>query len=113
MEGITIMRAPTIGWLARAAGVNVETVRYYERIGLVPKAPRSPSGRRNYGLGHARRLLFIRRAKARAIAAVRLESLRAKRAELCRQEVALTAAISKCGEATAPCPLLDMLGRIN
>jgi MerR family copper efflux transcriptional regulator len=52
-----------IGELARGAGVNVETIRFYERRGLIPRPPRRESGYRVYGEEHLRRLHFIRRAK--------------------------------------------------
>ena len=57
------MESLTIGHLAKEAGVNLETVRYYERRGLLPKPPRSPSGYRLYPTGAAKRLRFIQRAK--------------------------------------------------
>ncbi len=53
----------TIGRLASAAGVNIQTVRYYERRGLMPKAPRTRSGYRQYGDEAVARLRFIRRAQ--------------------------------------------------
>lgn len=57
------MKSLTIGRLAREAGVNLETVRYYERRGLLPKPPRSASGYRLFPVEAARRLRFIRRAQ--------------------------------------------------
>ncbi len=57
------MKALTIGRLARQAGVNSETVRYYERRGLLPRPPRSTSGYRLFPNEAARRLRFIRRAQ--------------------------------------------------
>jgi MerR family mercuric resistance operon transcriptional regulator len=54
----------TIGQLADAAGVHTETIRYYERRGLLPEPPRSPAGYRQYGPGDLWRLQFIGRAKA-------------------------------------------------
>jgi len=58
-------RGMTVSRLARQAGVGVETVRYYQRRGLMP-APRPPAGAafRAYDEAHLRRLRFIRRAKA-------------------------------------------------
>lgn len=53
----------TVGHLARAAKVNVETVRYYERRDLLPKPKRGESGYRLYSGEAVRRLRFIRRAK--------------------------------------------------
>ena len=57
------MKSLTIGRLAREAGVNLETVRYYERRGLLSKPPRSASGYRLFPAEAARRLRFIRRAQ--------------------------------------------------
>jgi len=57
------MKSLTIGRLAKEAGVNLETVRYYERQGLLPKPPRSASGYRLFPTDAARRLRFIRRAQ--------------------------------------------------
>lgn len=58
------IRRLTIGPLARQAGVGVDTVRFYERAGLMPDAQRTPSGYRTYAPADAARLRFIRRAKA-------------------------------------------------
>jgi len=57
------MQTITIGRLAKAAGVNVDTIRYYERQGLLPHASRRESGYREYANGDVARLSFIRRAK--------------------------------------------------
>jgi len=57
------MKSLSIGHLAREAGINLETVRYYEREGLLPKAPRSASGYRLFPTDAIRRLRFIRRAQ--------------------------------------------------
>jgi MerR family mercuric resistance operon transcriptional regulator len=57
------MKSLTIGRLAKEAGVNLETVRFYERQGLLPKPPRSSSGYRLFPTDAARRLRFIRRAQ--------------------------------------------------
>lgn len=53
-----------IGELARRSATSVATVRYYERIGLLPAAPRTQSGRRVYDDVELRKLLFIRHARA-------------------------------------------------
>ena len=57
------MGSLTIGQLARRAGVGIETVRFYEREGLIPEPPRRPSGYRDYPLETVTRIVFIRRAK--------------------------------------------------
>jgi MerR family copper efflux transcriptional regulator len=53
----------TIGRLAQQGGVTIQTVRYYERRGLIPKPNRSPSGYRLYDRGTIRRLGFVRKAQ--------------------------------------------------
>lgn len=62
----------TIGKLAAAAGVNVETVRYYQRIGLLEE-PAAQGSYRHYGAQHLQQLQFIRRAKEAGFA---LEEIR-------------------------------------
>src|SRR5260370_25173408 len=57
------MKSLTIGRLAKQAGVNLETVRFYERRRLLPRPPRSASGYRLFPAEAARRLKFIRRAQ--------------------------------------------------
>jgi MerR family mercuric resistance operon transcriptional regulator len=128
-------RGLTSGQLAKAAGVNSETIRYYESIRLMPPPPRTEGGRRAYGDGHVRRLAFIRRsrelgfsieeirallslsgpqqgtcAEVKDIAAGHLSEVRAKLADLARLEAILAEAIACCtGQEAAPCPVLDML----
>jgi Cu(I)-responsive transcriptional regulator len=53
----------TIGDLAEATATKVETIRYYERIGVLPKPPRTRGNYRSYGHDHLQRLAFIRRAR--------------------------------------------------
>jgi MerR family mercuric resistance operon transcriptional regulator len=53
-----------IGGLSKHTGANIETIRYYERVGLLPAPTRSPGGYRLYGSDHLKRLNFIRRARA-------------------------------------------------
>jgi DNA-binding transcriptional MerR regulator len=57
-------KAYRIGQLAQAAGVTADTLRYYERIGLLPKAQRTASGYRTYGPAAFERLRFIKEAQA-------------------------------------------------
>ena len=59
----TPMTTLTIGKVARRADVGIETVRFYEREGLIDAPPRGPSGYRHYPESVIQRLLFIRRAK--------------------------------------------------
>src|SRR4029077_1622825 len=52
-----------IGELSRLCGVHIETIRYYEKIGILPAPPRTESGRRVYGPKETRRRAFIRRGR--------------------------------------------------
>jgi MerR family transcriptional regulator, mercuric resistance operon regulatory protein len=125
----------TIGQLSRKSGVNIETIRYFERIGLLLKAARAPNGRRQYGGEHFRRLHFIRRARAmgfsqaevkrliglsdgrpsacdaaKLIADEALSVVRQKIEELSRMERVLASAARQCARGTSPnCPLIDSL----
>ena len=56
-------RRLTIGELARATGTTAETIRYYERIGLLPRPPRTEGNQRAYGEAELARLGFVRRAR--------------------------------------------------
>ena len=58
------MQNLTIGQLAKQANVNLETIRYYERRGLIPEPPRSESGYRQYSANDLQRTQFIKRAQA-------------------------------------------------
>ena len=53
----------SIGTLSKQSGVHIETIRYYERAGVLPKAQRAANGRRIYGNADAQRLAFIRHAR--------------------------------------------------
>jgi len=127
-------RGLPIGEVARRTGCTIETIRYYERVGLVPAPPRRGSYR-SYGEEHVRRLRFIRRARqlgftldevrallrlaagghascdeARALATAHLAGVRARIADLRRMEQALGAAIRACARGDAACcPLIEAL----
>ncbi len=139
MGSITASRGLTIGTLSRLTGVNVETIRYYERIQLMRKPPRTRGGHRSYESEHVEHLRFIRRARtlgfgidgiralltlssrvanscaeARAVAAVHLADVRAKRDDLIKLERVLADTIAECdarccGPAVPVCPILDAL----
>jgi MerR family mercuric resistance operon transcriptional regulator len=68
-------RPYTIGRLAEAAGVNVETIRFYQRLNLVPEPPRPLGGIRRYSESHADRVRFIKRAQAMGFALAEIGSL--------------------------------------
>jgi MerR family mercuric resistance operon transcriptional regulator len=110
-----------IGQLARSAGVNVETVRYYQRIGLI-ELPRKPyGGVRSYDNEYLRRLLFIRRAQKLGFsledvrALLDLSSADCQQVQKLRQlrdvESVLTKTIQQCGKRKAPesCPIIEAL----
>lgn len=65
----------TIGALARDSGVNLETIRFYERSGLLPAPQRSPSGYRHYQEQDVRRLRFIRRGRELGFSLEEIRSL--------------------------------------
>jgi MerR family mercuric resistance operon transcriptional regulator len=141
MQSITGLRAENlaIGQLSRLSGVNIETVRYYERIKMMPPPPRTASGRRVYDSTHVRTLAFIRRSRelgfsleeiralmrlggpekatcreVRAIAAHHLEDIRAKLNDLKKLERLLTKTVAKCSGKIAPeCPVLDILDTLR
>jgi Hg(II)-responsive transcriptional regulator len=75
------MQTLTIGELAGAVGVNVQTVRYYERRGLLPKPKRRASGYREYLESDVARLEFIRRAQALGFTLSEIEQLLALRVD--------------------------------
>ena len=58
------MEKLTIGKLAKKVNVNLETIRYYERRGLLPEPPRNKSGHRQYSLEEVKRTEFIKRCQA-------------------------------------------------
>lgn len=124
------MRSDTIAGLARAGGVGVETVRYYQRRGLL-RTPERSGGPRRYGPDDARRLRFIRsaqaagftldqiaellaldsgrdHARARALAVARIQDLDARINELTAARAALTRLSDACAEGGAgPCPIIE------
>lgn len=69
------MKPLTIGTLAKQSGVNLETVRFYERRGLLPEPPRSASGYRLYPIEAAHRLRFIKRAQELGFSLNEIEEL--------------------------------------
>ncbi|MGB6397642.1 MAG: helix-turn-helix domain-containing protein [Bradyrhizobium sp.] len=137
MPVITSSRAENlpIGELSKRSDVNIETIRYYERIKLLPAPPRTASGRRVYGSMDLRILVFVRRSRelgfsldeirallrlggperaacreVREIAKHHLEDIRSKLHDLKKLERLLATTLSRCSGRTAPdCPVLDIL----
>ena len=133
------MNAPpmTIGALAEAAGVNIETIRFYQRKGLIPEPERPLGGIRRYGETELARVRFIKAAqrlgfsldevaellmledgtqcaKARTLAEDKLHGVREKLADLRRIESALGRLVARCGSArgSVRCPLIASLRRV-
>ena len=141
MASITASRGHplTIGVLSQLTGVNIETIRYYERIRLMGEPPRTKGGHRNYEPEHVHRLRFIRRARelgftienirtlltlavrghascteVRDIAAAHLADVRTKRDDLAKLEKILTETVdqcdAQCSSTSVPlCPVLEIL----
>jgi MerR family transcriptional regulator, mercuric resistance operon regulatory protein len=127
--------AITIGELSRLTGVHIETIRYYERIKMLPKPPRTTGGRRTYGSTHLRLLAFIKRSRelgfspddvrellqlggpdnapcrqVRDIALDRLNDIREKIADLRKLERLLAKTVAQCSGTTEPeCAVLNIL----
>ncbi len=69
------MKKLTIGQLAKCAGVNLQTIRYYERRGLIPEPPRNESGYRQYSQKEVSRTLFIKGAQGLGFSLKEIEEL--------------------------------------
>ena len=121
--------------MARATGCNLETIRYYEKIGIMPDPPRSVKGYRSYDDAHVKRLNFVMRsrdlgfsleevrgllglvddqsrtcAEVQVIAEDHLTDVRAKIADLKRIERVLSDTVARCtGDAAPECAVIDAL----
>lgn len=137
MPAITTSRAENlpIGTLSRLSGVNIETIRYYERVKMLPAPRRTAGGRRIYDANDLHILMFIRRSRelgfsldeirallrlggperascreVREIAAGHLRDIRTKLSDLRKLERLLARTVARCSGRTAPdCPVLDIL----
>jgi len=131
----TSVRSIRRGDLARATGCNLETIRYYEKIGIMPDPPRNTNGYRSYDDAHVRRLKFVMRsrdlgfaleevrgllglvddqsrtcAEVQIIAEDHLTDVRAKIADLKRIERVLSDTVARCtGDAAPECAVIDAL----
>jgi len=125
----------TIGVVSKRTKVSIETIRYYERIGILPKPPRSAAGHRVYLNEHGQRLIFVRRArelgfslgqvrallgltggrhvtcaKVKAITERHIAEIRKKLKDLKRLERELSYMLAHCrGDEMLGCPMLDAL----
>lgn len=126
----------TIGNLAKAAGVNVETIRYYQRIGLVDEPDKPPQGYRRYPASIIDRIQFIKRAQdlgftlneitdllslndgnceeARAIAEHKLEDIHRRIEDLTAMQSELTRLVKACrrnADGRGHCAIIETLSR--
>src|SRR5262245_39967442 len=137
MPAITVSRGPglTIGALSKRTRVNIETIRFYERIGILPKPSRSAGGHRIYGNDELMRLGFVRRgrelgfsldeirgllrlvdggrytcAEVKAITLDHLADVRRRIVDLRRLERILAEVAGKCRGSKVPeCPVIEAL----
>ena len=137
------MTTQTIGKLAKASGTPIETIRFYEREGLLPAAPRTESGYRLYDKDAAKRLRFIARAKTlgftlaeirellalqdhpsasrsgraevKAITQHKLEDIEKRIADLKRMQQVLTHLAEECSGkgGVTHCPIIETLSGIE
>ena len=107
----TTTSAPiTRGELAKRSGCHLETVRYYEKIGLLPPPARAAGGHRLYQIDDQRCLRFILRGRELGFSIDHLESVRQKIAELKRLERTLDRISNEySGGAVPECPVIDAL----
>jgi len=125
-----------IGVVSARTGVNIETIRYYERIGLVPAPPRTEGRQRAYDEDHLKRLAFIRRgrelgfsldqirdllglvrgheltcADVKTLTEQHVADIRRKLKDLKKLEHVLNDLAARChGKEVPDCPILDTLG---
>ncbi len=128
------LQSLTIGTFAKAAAVSVETIRFYQRRGLLPEPHRPHGSIRRYGGADVARVKFVKSAQrlgfsldeigvllkledgtrcseAAQLAAVRLDDVRARLSDLTRIEAALSRLVGACGahRGTVSCPLIAAL----
>lgn len=134
---MTVSDILSIGELASRAGCLVETVRYYERVGIMPSPPRSEGGHRQYTFDHLKRLNFVRRCRdlginlaqtrgllglvdeggdtcdqVKGIASDHLVEIRRKLSDLRKMERVMKDMVASCDEGKIPaCPIIDALYR--
>jgi MerR family mercuric resistance operon transcriptional regulator len=128
-------RQLTIGMLSKQTGHKIETIRYYEHMGLLPAPRRTAGGHRLYQQAYVKRLMFIRRTRAlgfsvaevktflrladqrkrpcaevQALAATHLEDVKGRIADLRAMEQVLVDTIARCeAGGGSHCPIIDAL----
>ncbi len=129
------MTGLTIGKMSKRTGCNIETIRYYERIGIMPTPPRTAGGHRLYGQDHVKRLTFIRRGRelgfkleeirvllrlvdgddytcgeVKSLTLDHAREVRRKIADLKKMERVLTKMAAECEGGEVPdCPIIEAL----
>lgn len=125
----------SIGALSKQSGVNIETIRYYERISIMPAPARSTGGYRMYAPSHLKRLIFVRRgrelgfgieelrellrlvdghaytcAQIHELTLEHVASIRRKIADLRRLQRVMNEMAAQCsGDQVPECPIIDAL----
>lgn len=134
-NGRVIMSSKAIGEISRMSRVNVETIRYYERIGLLPRPARTSARHRRYDTSDLQRLIFVKRARelgfsideirtlielsvdrkrscsrVRIVADAHLRTIRLKMRDLRKIERVLASLAARCVEdGTTSCAILDAI----
>ena len=136
-KGLSRVSRLTRGAVSKRTGMNIETIRYYERVGLMPVPPRGPGGHRLYDEKLLKRLTFIRRGRelgftleelrgllrlvdggdyscgeVKALTLDHLDAIQRKVADLRRMARVLKEMAAQCEGGTVPdCPIIDTLFR--
>ncbi len=136
-KGLSRVSRLTRGAVSKRTGMNIETIRYYERAGLMPDPPRSPGGHRLYDEKLLKRLIFIRRGRelgftleevrgllrlvdggdyscgeVKALTLDHLGEIQRKVADLRNMAQVLKEMAAQCEGGTVPdCPIIDTLFR--
>jgi MerR family transcriptional regulator, mercuric resistance operon regulatory protein len=133
---LALLQNFTIGQLSTETGVGIETIRYYEKVRLLPKPPRTQGGHRLYTNDHLKRLMFVRRSRelgftldevcnllrmvdggftcgqVKTAAVEHLKDIRSKISGLRKMERTLAGMAARCKGGTAPeCPVVDVLSK--
>jgi len=135
MEDANISRGYAIGEISRLTGINIETIRYYERIGIMPKPDRTAGGYRQFSHDHLKRLSFVRKSRdlgfslkevrtllsmvdddhftcgeIHEITREHLNAIDAKMAALRKLKSVLATMAEKCSQGDVPeCPVIEAL----
>jgi MerR family transcriptional regulator, mercuric resistance operon regulatory protein len=133
---LTAVKDLSIGQVSALTGVGIETIRYYEKVSLLPEPPRTVGGHRLYANDHVKRLIFIRRSRAlgftigeigdllalvdggytcgqvQKAALDHVKSIQNKIRHLRQMARTLANTAARCRGGTAPaCPIIEVLSR--